>query len=183
MEFDALRKAFYTGNAAFWTYGIWDLGTYAFPTYGLPKDEARFFADWGWIAAPAAKKGGQAGSLTHPIIYAVAAHVKDPDLAVRLLGHASDADLNTDHAVTTTHLGIKSEQLEDPRYANAWPLARATELLKITKFLPNNPQFGDLNGIIYTALQGVETGRLSGQQAADFVIDEGTSSLKDVIVK
>jgi inositol-phosphate transport system substrate-binding protein len=183
MEFDALRKAFYTGNAAFWMYGIWDLGTYAFPTYGLPKDEAGFFADWGWIAAPPAKKGGQAGSLTHPIIYAVAARVADPELAVRLLGHASDADLNTDHAVTTTHLGIKSEQLKDPRYAGAWPLARATELLKITKFLPNNPQFGDLNGIIYTALQGVETGRLSGQQAADFVVDEATSSLKDVIVK
>ena len=183
MEFDALRKAFYTGNAAFWMYGIWDLGTFAFPTYGLPKDEAGFFADWGWIAAPPAKKGGQAGSLTHPIIYAVAARVADPELAVRLLGHASDADLNTDHAVTTTHLGIKSEQLKDPRYAGAWPLARATELLKITKFLPNNPQFGDLNGIIYTALQGVETGRLSGQQAADFVVDEATSSLKDVIVK
>ena len=63
-----------------------------------------------------------------------------------------------DHAVTTTHLGIKPEQLEDPRYKEAWPLARATELLKITKFLPNNPQFGELNGIIYTAIQGVESG-------------------------
>jgi inositol-phosphate transport system substrate-binding protein len=183
MEFDALRKAFYTGNAAFWMYGIWDLGTYAFPTYGLPKDEAGFFADWGWIAAPAAKKGGQASSLTHPIIYAVAAHAADPELAVRVLGHASDADLNTDHAVATTHLGIKPEQLKDPRYAAAWPLARATELLKITKFLPNNPQFGDLNGILYTGLQGVETGRLSAPQAADFVIDEATASLKDVIVQ
>src|SRR5262249_41177501 len=150
---------------------------------GLPKDEASFFADWGWIASPAAKKGGQAGSLTHPIIYAVAAHAKDPELAVRVLGHASDADLNTDHAVTTTHLGIKPEQLKDPRYAAAWPLARATELLKITKFLPNNPQFGDLNGIIYTGLQGVETGRLSAAQAADFVIDEAGASLRDVFVR
>jgi inositol-phosphate transport system substrate-binding protein len=108
----------------------------------------------------------------------------DPELAVRLVGHASAADLNTDHAVATTHLGIKPEQLKDPRYGDAWPLARATELLKITKFLPNNPQFGDLNGILYTAaLQGVETGRLSAAQAADFVIDEASASLKDVIVK
>jgi len=183
MEFDALRKQFYAGNAVFWMYGIWDLGTYAFPTYGLPSDEAGFFADWGWIAAPAPKKGGAPGSLTHPIIYAVAARAADPDLAVRLLGHASAADLNTDHAVTTTHLGIQPEQLEDPRYAKAWPLARATELLKITRFLPNNPQFGDLNGIIFRALQGVETGRLSANEAADFVIDEATASLKDVVVK
>lgn len=183
MEFDALRKEFYTGNAAFWMYGIWDLGTYAFPTYGLPSDEAAFSADWGWIASPAAEKGGSAGSLTHPIIYAVAADAADPELAVRLLGHASAADLNTDHAVTTTHIGIKPEQLDDPRYAAAWPLARATELLAITKFLPNNPQFGDLNGILYTAIQGVETGRLTAEKAADFVVDEATASLEDVIVK
>ncbi|MEK1925645.1 MAG: sugar ABC transporter substrate-binding protein, partial [Rhizobium giardinii] len=91
--------------------------------------------------------------------------------------------LNTDHAVTTTHLGIKPEQLEDPRYAKAWPLARATELLKITKFLPNNSQFGDLNGIIYAAIQGIESGRLSAQKAADFVIEEASSTLEDVIVK
>jgi inositol-phosphate transport system substrate-binding protein len=183
MDFDGIRKEFYTGNAAFWMYGIWDLGTYAFPTYGLPKDEKSFSADWGWIASPPATKGGSASSLTHPVVYVISSKVKDPELAVRLLGHASDADLNTDHAVSTTHLGIKPEQLKDPRYAEAWPLARASDLLKITKFLPNNPQFGDLNGIIYKAMQGVETGRLSADDAADFVIDEATSSLKDVTVK
>jgi inositol-phosphate transport system substrate-binding protein len=183
MEFDALRKEFYTGNAAFWMYGIWDLGSYAFPTYGLPEDEAAFMKDWGWIAAPAAEKGGKAVSLTHPIIYAVAADVADPELAVRLLGHASAADLNTDHAVTTTHIGIKPEQLEDPRYKEAWPLARATEFLEITKFLPNNAQFGELNGIVYSAMQGVETGRLSAEEAADFVIEEASASLQDVIIK
>ena len=69
MEFDALRKEFYTGNAAFWMYGIWDLGSVAFPTYGLPKDEKAFFADWGWIAGPAAAKGGSPVSLTHPVVY------------------------------------------------------------------------------------------------------------------
>ncbi|MEQ9692464.1 MAG: sugar ABC transporter substrate-binding protein, partial [Bauldia litoralis] len=126
---------------------------------------------------------GKPSSLTHPVIYAIAADTAEPELAVRLLGHASAVDLNTDHAVTTTHLGIKPEQLDDPRYAAAWPLARATELLEVTKFLPNNPQFGDLNGIIYTAMQGVETGRLSAEEAADFVIDEAEATLDNVMVK
>ncbi len=113
----------------------------------------------------------------------MAADADDPELAVRLLGHASDPDLNTDHAVTTTHLGIKPEQLKDPRYAEAWPLVRAADFLEITKFLPNNAQFGDLNGILYAGIQGVETGRLSAEEAADFVIDEATASLEDVMVK
>jgi len=183
MEFDALRKEFYTGNAGFWMYGIWDLGSYAFPTYGVPSDEEAFFADWGWIAVPPAERGGSASTLTHPIVYAVAADAADPELAVRLLALASDAELNTDHAVTTTHLGIKPEQEQDPRYIEAWPLARSTELLEIAKFLPNNPQFGDLNGIIYSAIQGVESGRLTGEEAADFVIDEASASLDDVTVQ
>jgi inositol-phosphate transport system substrate-binding protein len=183
MDFDAIRKEFYGGNAAFWMYGIWDLGTVAFPTFGLPKDEASFFKDWGWIACPAPEKGGSASSLTHPVVYVVSAKAADPELAVRLLGEASAADLNTDHAVSTTHLGIKPEQQDDPRYKEAWTLAKATELLKITKFLPNNPQFGDLNGIIYAAIQGVESGRLTGDAAADFVIDEASSSLQGVVVK
>jgi inositol-phosphate transport system substrate-binding protein len=181
---DSNRSAFYAeDDAAFWMYGIWDLGSRAFPTYGLPDDEESFFKDWGWTAAPPAEKGGAPGSLTHPIIYAVAADTEHPDLAVRLLGFASDPDLNTDHAITTTHIGIKPEQLEDPRYQEAWTLARATELLDHTKFMPNHPAFGDLNQIIYQGLQGVETGRLTAEEGADFVIDEAEAQLDDVIVR
>jgi inositol-phosphate transport system substrate-binding protein len=184
MDFDAIRAEFYANNnAAFWMYGIWDLGSRAFPTYGLPQDEAEFNKGWGWVASPPVEKGGKPSSLTHPIIYAISADVENPELAVRLLGFASDADLNTDHAVTSTHIGIKEEQLEDPRYQGAWPLARATELLQYTKFLPNNTGFGDLNRIIYQALQGVESGRLSAEEAAQFVADEAEAQLDDVIVK
>jgi inositol-phosphate transport system substrate-binding protein len=183
MEWNDIRAKFYQGNAAFWMYGIWDLGSVAFPTFGIPSDEASFSKDWGWVACPPVEKGGAPSSLTHPIIYAIAADVEEPDLAVRLMGHASAADLNTDHAVTTTHIGIRPEQLEDPRYKEAWTLAKATELLQYTKFLPNNPKFGDLNGIIYTALQGVESGRLTAEDAADFVIDEAQGTLGEVTVK
>jgi inositol-phosphate transport system substrate-binding protein len=184
MDVDAIRADFYANdNSAFWMYGIWDLGSYAFPTFGLPDKEEAFFADWGWIAVPPAERGGRATTLTHPIIYGVAATTKHPDLVVRLLGYASEAKLNTDHAVTTTHIGIRPEQLDDPRYQKSWPLARATKLLEIAKYLPNNPQFGELNRILFTALQGVEAGRLSAKEAADFVVAEATGNLDDVIVR
>ncbi len=87
MEWDTIRAEFYANNnAAFWMYGIWDLGSRAFPTYGLPQDETEFNKNWGWIAAPPVEKGGKPSSLTHPIIYAVSADTEHPDLAVRLLG-------------------------------------------------------------------------------------------------
>jgi inositol-phosphate transport system substrate-binding protein len=184
MEWDNIRAAFYADNkAAFWMYGIWDLGSNAFPSFGVPSEEMAFFKDWGWTAAPPVKKGGEPGSLTHPIVYVVSGKTKHPDLAVRLVGFASSADLNTDHAVTTTHIGINKSQADDPRYQAAWPLLRATELLPFTKFMPNHPDFGPLNLIVYKGLQGVEQGRLTAAEAAAFVIDEAQGQLENVIVK
>ena len=184
MEWGTIRKNFYADNkVAFWMYGIWDLGSNAFPSFGLPSEEKAFFKDWGWTAAPPAKKGGKPSSLTHPIVYVVSGQTKHPDLAVRLVGFASAADLNTDHAVTTTHIGINKSQADDPRYQAAWPLLRATELLPFTKFMPNHPDFGPLNLIIYKGRQGVELGRLTAAEAAAFVIDEAQSKLENVIVK
>ncbi len=184
MEWGTIRKNFYADNkVAFWMYGIWDLGSNAFPTFGVPSEEKAFFKDWGWTAAPPIRKGGKPGSLTHPIVYVVSGQTKYPDLAVRLVGFASAADLNTDHAVTTTHIGINKSQANDPRYQAAWPLLRATELLEFTKFMPNHPDFGPLNLIIYKGLQGVEQGRLTPAEAAAFVIDEAQGQLENVIVK
>ena len=184
MEWGTIRKDFYAGNkTAFWMYGIWDLGSNAFPSFGVPSDAASFDKDWGWTAAPPVKKGGTPGSLTHPIVYIVSGKTKNPDLAVRLVGFASAADLNLKHALTTTHIGVNKSHASNPDYQKAWPLLRATKLLEFTKYMPNHPDFGPLNLIIYKGLQGVEQGRLTATEAAEFVIDEATSQLENVIVK
>ncbi len=184
MEWGTIRKNFYADNkVAFWMYGIWDLGSNAFPSFGVPSEEKAFFKDWGWTAVPPVKKGGKPSSLTHPIVYIVSGKTKYPDLAVRLVGFASAADLNTDHAVTTTHIGINKSQADDPRYQAAWPLLRATKLLEFTKFMPNHPDFGPLNLIIYQGLQAVEQGRLTAAEAAAFVIDEAQGQFENVMVE
>ncbi|MFQ5623019.1 MAG: ABC transporter substrate-binding protein [Paracoccaceae bacterium] len=180
LEWDYIRDQFYKeNNAAMWMYGIWDLGSNAFPR-GVPSDKEGFLKQFGWTAAPAAAKGGKPGSLTHPIVYAVAKG-DHAELAARVVGFASDPTLNTDHAVSTTHLGINRSQLQDPRYIEQWSLALATPLLEITKFMPNHPDFGTLNQIIYEGLQGVETGQLSAADAADFVIGEAEARIPDSI--
>ena len=181
LEWGYIRDQFFAeNNAAMWMYGIWDLGSNAFPR-GVPSEKDAFFEQFGWTAAPAAEEGGQPGSLTHPIVYVVSAG-ENQELAARVVGFASDADLNTDHAVTTTHLGIKRSQLDDPRYIEEWPLALSTPLLEITRYLPNHADFGALNQIIYEGLQGVETGQLSAEDAADYVITEAEARIPDSIV-
>ena len=46
-------------------------------------------------------------------------------------------------------------------------------------FIPNHPDFGRYNGILFKALQGVETGRLSPDEAIEFLEDELSTELGD----
>lgn len=181
MDWDAIRAAYYKENkVVFWMYGIWDLAR-AFAA-GVPEDEEGYFKQSGWIASPAVVKGGKPNSLTHPIVYAVSALSKNRELAATIVGLASSAELNTLHSVGSFHIGIKNAQLGIPAYANNWGLRRATKLLEFTQFMPNHPDFGRLNAIIYTALQGVETGRLSSAEAAEFVIDEAQGQFSESLL-
>jgi len=53
LEWPFIRdKMWKDGQVAFWMYGIWELGSEAFPR-GVPRDKAEFFKHWGWTAAPA----------------------------------------------------------------------------------------------------------------------------------
>ena len=163
MEFDAHPQGVL--HAATRRSGCTASGTsapYAFPTYGMPKEEEAFFKDWGWMAAPPPEKGGSPGSLTHPIVYVVAADAADPELAVRLLGHASSptSTPTTPSPRRISASGRSSSRIRATRKPGRSPARR--EFLEITKFLPNNPQFGELNGIIYAAIQGVEIGPAYG---------------------
>ena len=63
--------------------------------------------------------------------------------------------------MTTAHTGILNGQASMPDYQKAWYLQAASPMLERSTFMPNHPDFGRYNGILFKALQGVETGRLT----------------------
>ena len=65
-----------------------------------------------------------------------------------------------------------------PDYAGAWYLEAATPMLARSTFIPNHPDFGRYNGVLFKALQGVETGRLTPDEAIEFLEDEMTNELR-----
>jgi inositol-phosphate transport system substrate-binding protein len=69
-----------------------------------------------------------------------------------------------------------------PDYINAWYLQAATPMLARSTFIPNHPEFGRYNGILFKALEGVETGRLSPEEAIEFLEDEMTNELGDSVL-
>jgi inositol-phosphate transport system substrate-binding protein len=181
MQWDEIQGAFKTEKAFIYHQGVWavaefQLGDAKGATW--PKDKAGYFKKVGWIHAPAAVKGGQPANLSHPIVYVVNPKSPRAELAAMLVAYATLPALNNKHAVTTAHTAVTNGQKAMPDYINAWYLEAATPMLARSTFIPNHPDFGRYNGILFKALQGVETGRLTPDKAILFLEDEMTNELK-----
>ncbi len=181
MVWDEIQSGFKTEQTfiyhqGVWAVGEWMLGDAKGATW--PKDREGYFKKIGWLHAPAAVKGGAPANLSHPIVYVVNPKSRHADLAATLVAYASLPYFNTKHAVTTAHTAILNGQRSMPDYANAWYLDAATPLLARSTFLPNHPEFGRYNGVLFKALQGVETGRLTPDKAIEFLEEEMLSELK-----
>ncbi|RKX47347.1 MAG: sugar ABC transporter substrate-binding protein, partial [Thermotogae bacterium] len=48
---------------------------------------------------------------------------------------------------------------------------------------PSHPEFSKYNSLIYDAISGIETGKLTPEEALEFVIKRAKAEIKDVIVK
>ncbi len=185
MNWDEIQGGFKTEKTFIYHQGVWAtkewmLGDAKGATW--PTDEAGYFHKIGWLHAPAADKGGEAKNLSHPIVYIVNPQSKHADLAAMLVAYATLPYYNVQHAVGSAHLGITNAEASMPAYKEAWYLADAQPMLARSTFIPNHPDFGRYNGILFKALEGVETGRLTPDEAIDFLVDEMTSELGDSVM-
>ena len=184
MSWDEIQGAFKTEKAFIYHQGVWAVGEWMLGDNkgaNWPNDKNFFFKKVGWMHMPAATKGGQPANLSHPIVYVVNPKSKNAELAAQLVAYATLPYYNTKHAVTTAHTAILNGQRSMPEYQNAWYLEAATPMLARSTFIPNHPDFGRYNAIIFKALQGVETGRMKPDQAVEFLEDEAKSEFKGSI--
>jgi inositol-phosphate transport system substrate-binding protein len=182
MSWDEIQSAFKQEKAFAYHHGVfalpeWQLGDAKGATW--PTDQAGYFEKIGWIHAPPPEKGGEPTNLSHPIVYVVNPQSPNADLAAMLVAFASLPYYNTQHAVGSAHTGITHGQLSMPAYQEAWYLQAATPMLARSTFMPNHPDFGRYNSILFKGLQGVETGRLTPEEAVDFLEEEMTNELGD----
>ena len=182
MSWDEIQGAFKTDKAFIYHQGVWavkefQLGEGKGATW--PTDKESYQHKIGWLASPAAVKGGEPKNLSHPIVYVVNPKSAHAELAAMLVAYATLPYFNTQHAVSTAHTAILNGQRSMPDYEAAWYLQAATPMLARSTFMPNNPDFGRYNGLLFKALQGVETGRLSPDDAIDFLEDEMSNELGD----
>ena len=164
MSWDEIQGAFKTEKAFIYHQGVWAVeGMDARRRQGRHLAQRRrwYFNKIGWMHAPAAEKGGQPTNLSHPIVYIVNPKSKN----ARSRGDAG----RLCHPALLQHQARRDDGAHRHRQRpeehagllDAWYLDAATPMLARSTFIPNHPDFGRYNGILFKALQGVETGRLT----------------------
>ena len=63
----------------------------------------------------------------------------------------------------------------------SWATFQRT-MLRFSTFMPNHTKIGQFNAAIYKGIQGVETGRLSPEEGAEFIVEELESELGDDVI-
>lgn len=167
------------GKVLFWLGGIWNSAEYI-KDYGVPAGDFFNRMDWGLV--PASRQGGRPLTMSHPIVYAVNARSREKDLAFRIVTEASSADLNAIHAVNSFHLAVRRGVTQVAEYKNNPWLSKATSLLEYTTFIPNHEDFSKYDQVIYESIQGVETKRLTPEQALQFVETQMRSQIRNQLV-
>lgn len=184
MSWDDVQQAFKQERAFAYHHGVWTMDWQLGDAMGnvWPEDEEGYFNKIGWVHAPAAEQGGEPTNLSHPIVYIVNPQSEHAELAALVVAVATLPYYNTLHAVDSYHTGILHGQESMPDYEAIWPLAAASDLIERSTFMPNHPDFGRYNNLLFTALQGVETGRLSPKEAVEFLADEMEGELGDELI-
>lgn len=170
------------GKVLFWVGGTWQWAEWAELYVKDLGGEAWLFENVGFGLIPAAEKGGDPVTLTHPLVYLISAQSEHPDIALGLVAKLTTDEANTRHAVNSTHLGILKSQADYEPYTGNRLLSDALYMLDYTTYLPNNPNWGPYSTITYEALAAVEAGDFTAEEAVAFAVESLQAELGDEVI-
>lgn len=175
-----------SGDVLFWNAGTWSLADWA-KNYAKDKGGEQYLYGFvGWALQPSGVKGQPGVTLSHPLVYMVssdkASGEKQQQQAFDTITAATTPELNVKHAVGSTHLAILKKELDLPEYKANKLLTGAAYMLDHTRFLPNNPDFGSYDDIVFRSMSAAENGEMTPEQAAGAAADELQTELGDKVV-
>ncbi|GAB4527737.1 MAG: extracellular solute-binding protein [Anaerolineae bacterium] len=175
------------GNALFWNGGIWQWADWAENYVKDLGGQDYLFEHVGFALQPAGEPGQKAGTLSHPLVYMIttesASGDKDYyDLACAVLAKTTTPELNTLHAVGSTHLGILKSQATYEEYANDRLLSQTLYMLDHNYYQPNHVMYGPYYDVVFDFMVKAENGELAPDVAAEQAIQQLQVELADVLI-
>jgi inositol-phosphate transport system substrate-binding protein len=175
-----------SGDVLFWNAGVWSWADWAKNYVKDKGGDDYLYGFVGWALQPSGIKGQPGVTLSHPLAYMVssekASGEKQQKEAFDVITAATSPELNNKHALGSAHLAILRSQVDDPEYAANKLLAGTAYMLEHTRFLPNNPNFGSYDDIVFRLMSAAENGEMTPQQAVEAAADELQTELGDKVV-
>ena len=178
-DFRQWHETVTSGTVLFYNAGTWSWAEWL-KTYEVPEDEQ--WENVGFMLIPAAEPGGEPTTLSHPLVYMVTEASENQELAFRLLAKATTPELNSRHSVTSAHLAILATQADDPTYAQDEFLKAASYMTDYTTFIPNHPNYGAYDEVLFRFLSAVEADEMSPGEATEAAIQELQAQIGDELI-
>jgi len=186
MEWSIWHDTVARGKALFFNGGIWQWSDWA-ANYVKDLGGREYLQKTiGYALQPAGVKGKPGSTLSHPLVYMVtskkASGKDNQEWACRLLAKTTTPELNTKHALQSTHLAILTTQLNQPEY-KAEPLLSGTAYMSnFAWFQPNHPQYSVWFDIVYKGMEDAENGVKTVDQAVADAIKQLQVELGDQVI-
>lgn len=135
-----------------------------------------------YIMYPAIEKGGQPITVSHPLLYTIGSQTTEVELAKRLLEIVSAPIYQVRHALETEHLPIDKVSAEAASFKADPYLSSLMYMLDYAIFLPNDEKYTIYSSAYFKAVQKVETGMQTPDEAALDMIIELTKKFGDKII-
>ena len=174
------------GNALFWNGGIWQWADWAENYVKDLGGQDYLFEIIGYALQPAGEAGQSSGTLSHPLVYMLtsesASGKQNQELACAVLAETTTAELNTLHAVGSTHLGIVNSQADYEPYAEDRLLSETLYMLDHNYYQPNHVMYGPYFDILWDNMVKAENGELAPADAAAAAVELLQAELGDVLI-
>jgi inositol-phosphate transport system substrate-binding protein len=174
------------GKVLFWNGGVWNWSNWATNFVADEGGQDYLFSFIGYALQPSGIKGKPGVTLSHPLVYMITAPKTSGtelyDQACALLAKTTTPEINTLHAVGSTHLGILKSQAQDPTYANDRLLSDTLYMLDYNFYQPNHTMYGPWFDIVYDGMVKAENGETTPEQAADDVVKLLQTEVGDFLI-
>ena len=174
------------GGALFWNGGVWQWADWAANYVADEGGQDYLFGFIGYALQPSGIKGQPGVTLSHPLVYMItsesASGDQNQDAACALLAKTTTSEINTLHAVDSTHLGILKSQASDPKYAADRLLSDTLYMLDYNVYQPNHIMYGPWYDIVFDNMVKAENGEVSPEQAAEDAITLLQTEIGDYLI-
>jgi inositol-phosphate transport system substrate-binding protein len=174
------------GQALFWNGGVWNWSNWAKNFVADEGGNDFLFSFIGYAVQPTGIRGKAGVTLSHPLVYMITSpKTSGTDLydeSCALLAKTTTSEINTPHAVDSTHLGILKSQAADPAYAQDKLLSETLYMLDYAFYQPNHTMYTPWFDIVYDGMLKAENGEATPEKAAEDVVKLLQSELGDFLI-